>query len=123
MKKTRLFTPGPVMIPEEVMLTMARPMEHHRTKFYRDMLADVTEHLKYLFQTEHADPLVVTGSGTAAGEAAIVSAVHSGKTRRSTSTTASSASAGGRSAKRSTWIAPTTPPNGAPAPTRARSRS
>ncbi len=78
MKKTRLFTPGPVMIPEDVMLHMAQPMEHHRTSFYRDMLADVTEHLKYMFQTEHADCLVLTGSGTCAGEAAIVSSIHKG---------------------------------------------
>ncbi|GJM24457.1 MAG: serine-pyruvate aminotransferase [Phycisphaerae bacterium] len=81
MKKTRLFTPGPVMIPEDVMLHMAQPMEHHRTQFYRDMLADVTEHLKYMFQTEHADCLTLTGSGTCAGEAAIVSSIHKGKNK------------------------------------------
>jgi len=81
MKKIRLFTPGPVMVPEDVSLSMARPMEHHRTAFYRDMLADVTEHLRYLFQTQHGDPLVMTGSGTCAGEGAIVSAVHPGKNK------------------------------------------
>ena len=81
MKKTRLFTPGPVMIPEMVQLHMAQPIEHHRTAFYREMLADVTDHLRYLFQTEHGDPLVMTGSGTAAGEGAIVSSVHAGQNK------------------------------------------
>jgi aspartate aminotransferase-like enzyme len=81
MKKIRLFTPGPVMIPENVMLHMAQPMEHHRTSFYRDMLADVTEHLKYLFQTEKGDCLTLTSSGTGAGEAAIVSTVHKGRNK------------------------------------------
>ncbi|NOX57826.1 MAG: alanine--glyoxylate aminotransferase family protein [Planctomycetes bacterium] len=81
MKKTRLFTPGPVMVPEDVMLHMALPMEHHRTKFYRDMLADVSDHLKYMFQTNHADCLTLTGSGTCAGEASIVSTVHKGKNK------------------------------------------
>jgi aspartate aminotransferase-like enzyme len=81
MKKIRLFTPGPVMVPEDVLLGMARPMEHHRTAYYRDMLADVTEHLRYLFQTEHGDPLVMTGSGTCAGEGAIVSTVHPGRNK------------------------------------------
>ena len=38
MKKLRLFTPGPTMVPEEVLLEMARPMEHHRTAFYRDIM-------------------------------------------------------------------------------------
>jgi aspartate aminotransferase-like enzyme len=78
MKKTRLFTPGPVMIPENVMLHMAQPIEHHRTQFFRDMLADVTEHLRWLFQTKDGEPLILTGSGTAAGEAALVSSVHKG---------------------------------------------
>lgn len=81
MKKIRLFTPGPVMVPEDVLLSMARPMEHHRTAFYREMLADVTERLKYLFQAEKADCLLLTGSGTAGGEAAIVSSVHAGRNK------------------------------------------
>ena len=81
MKKTRLFTPGPVMIPEDVLLHMAQPMEHHRTAFYRDMLADVTEHMKYLFQTKDGDCMVLTGSGTCGGEASIVSAIHRGKNK------------------------------------------
>lgn len=71
MKKTRLFTPGPTMVPEEVLLEMARPMEHHRTAFYRDMAREVHELLQYLFQTK-AMCLTFTGSGTSAAEGAIV---------------------------------------------------
>ncbi len=71
MKKLRLFTPGPTMVPEEVLLEMARPMEHHRTAFYRDMHKEVHELLQYLFQTK-ASCLLFTGSGTSAMEAAIV---------------------------------------------------
>lgn len=71
MKKSRLFTPGPTMVPEEVMLEMARPMEHHRTAFYRDMYKEVHELLQYLFQTK-ALCMLFTGSGTSAMEGAIV---------------------------------------------------
>jgi aspartate aminotransferase-like enzyme len=60
------------MVPEEVLLEMARPQEHHRTAGFREMFKDVTEHLQYLFQTK-ATCLTITGSGTSAGEAAIVS--------------------------------------------------
>ena len=60
MKKLRLFTPGPTMIPEEVMLEMAKPMEHHRTAFYRDMAKECHELLQYLFQTK-GTCLTVTG--------------------------------------------------------------
>ena len=73
MKKLRLFTPGPTMVPEDVMLEMARPQDHHRTAGFKEMFKDVTEHLQYLFQTKAAC-ITITGSGTAAGEASIVSA-------------------------------------------------
>ena len=78
MKKLRLFTPGPTMVPAEVLLEMARPQDHHRTAGFKEMFKDVTEHLQYLFQTQAAC-LTITGSGTAAGEAAIVSACPPGK--------------------------------------------
>lgn len=71
MQKFRLFTPGPVMVPEDVMLEMARPMEHHRTPEYRAMAKEVHELLQYLFQTK-GTCLTFTGSGTSAAEGAIV---------------------------------------------------
>lgn len=71
MKKIRLFTPGPTMVPEDIMLEMARPMEHHRTPYFRDLHKELCGHLQYLFQTS-AKCLTFTGSGTSAMEAAIV---------------------------------------------------
>lgn len=71
MKKERLFTPGPTMVPEEILLEMARPMRHHRTGWYRDLHKELCELLRYLFVTE-ATCLTFTGSGTSAMEAAIV---------------------------------------------------
>ncbi len=78
MPKLRLFTPGPTMVPEEVLLEMARPIEHHRTQTYRDWLKECTENLQYLFQTK-STCLTMTGSGTAAAEGAIVSIVPPGR--------------------------------------------
>ena len=71
MKKLRLFTPGPTMVPEDVMLEMAQPMQHHRTAWYRDMHKELHGLLQYLFQTK-AMCLTFTGSGTSAMEGAIV---------------------------------------------------
>lgn len=78
MPKLRLFTPGPTMVPDEILLEMARPIEHHRTQTYRDWLKEATENLQYLFQTK-GTCLTITGSGTAAAEGAIVSIVPPGK--------------------------------------------
>jgi aspartate aminotransferase-like enzyme len=71
MKKIRLFTPGPVGVPEEVLLEMARPFEHHRTPWFGKVMEDCTKQLQQLFLTR-SDVLIFTGSGTAAMEGAIV---------------------------------------------------
>ncbi|MGD2111347.1 MAG: alanine--glyoxylate aminotransferase family protein, partial [Phycisphaerae bacterium] len=71
MKKIRIFTPGPTMVPEDVMLEMARPIEHHRTAWYRELHKELYELLQYVFQTK-AMCLTFTGSGTSAAEGAIV---------------------------------------------------
>ncbi len=77
MKKLRLFTPGPAMVPEDVLLAMADPIDHHRTGQFRALFKEVSELLQYLFQTKHAC-LTITGSGTCAAEAAIVSCLPKG---------------------------------------------
>ncbi len=71
MKKIRLFTPGPCAVPEEVLLEMARPFEHHRTDWFKDYMKDATGKLQKVMQTEN-EVIIITGSGTAAAEAAIV---------------------------------------------------
>ncbi|MFQ5430099.1 MAG: pyridoxal-phosphate-dependent aminotransferase family protein [Phycisphaerae bacterium] len=71
MNKLRLFTPGPTMVSPEAMLAMARPLDHHRTTGFRETLRECVELLRHVLQTE-TTPLVVTGSGTAAMEAAIL---------------------------------------------------
>jgi len=73
MIKQRLFTPGPTDVPAEVLNEMARPIFHHRTERFRQMLGDVNQGLQELLMTEH-DVLTITGSGTAAVEAAMVCA-------------------------------------------------
>lgn len=71
MKKIRLFTPGPCSVPEEVLLEMARPFEHHRTDWFKAYLKQATEKLQQVMCTKH-EVIVITGSGTAAAEAALV---------------------------------------------------
>lgn len=77
MKKFRLFTPGPTMVPEEVLLEMARPIQHHRTAWYREMHKEVHGLLQYLFQTKASCP-IFTGSGTSAMEGVIVGCLSPG---------------------------------------------
>jgi aspartate aminotransferase-like enzyme len=76
--KQRLFTPGPTPVPERVMLRMAEPLIHHRSKEFRDLFARVNENLAYLFLT-HTPPLVVTASGTGGMEALIINLLSPGE--------------------------------------------
>lgn len=71
MKKIRLYTPGPCAVPEEVLLEMSRPFEHHRTPWFKDLMAQASEKLQRVMCTKNP-VLIITGSGTAAAEGAIL---------------------------------------------------
>lgn len=70
MWKSRLYTPGPAPVPDEILLEMARPLVHHRTPQFRRVLKGCFADLKYLFQTAE-DVFILTASGTGAMEAAV----------------------------------------------------
>lgn len=75
--KYRLFTPGPTSVPEATLLELAKPVHHHRTGEFRAMFSEVQKLLQYVFQTK-STVYTITGSGTAAAEAGIVSSLAPG---------------------------------------------
>ncbi len=77
MKKYFLLTPGPTPVPPEVAQQEARPILHHRTSEFGKIFVEVIEGMKYVFQTKN-DVLMITGSGTAAMEAAVVNLLSPG---------------------------------------------
>jgi serine---pyruvate transaminase len=77
MRKPRLMTPGPAMVPEDVLLELARPVIHHRSNEAKQVVTEVLAGLKEVFQTKN-DVLILTASGTGAMEAAVVNAVPPG---------------------------------------------
>lgn len=70
MIKNYLMTPGPTPIPPDVLLSMAKPIIHHRTPQFQKILQEVEENLKYVFQTKN-DVLIFASSGTGAMEGAV----------------------------------------------------
>jgi aspartate aminotransferase-like enzyme len=70
MDKKYLFSPGPTMLPPEVLLKMAEPIMHHREPEFEKMMEEIREGLKYLFQTKN-EVMVFTSSGTGAMEGAV----------------------------------------------------
>jgi len=70
MEKKYLFSPGPTMLPPEVLLKMAEPVMHHREPEFKKIFAEIREGLKHLFQTKN-EVLIFTSSGTGAMEGAV----------------------------------------------------
>ncbi len=75
--KNYLFTPGPVAVPEDVMLEMARPIIHHRTEEFETLFGEVREGLKYVYETKQ-EVFILASSGTGAMEAAVVNTLSRG---------------------------------------------
>ena len=74
---TQLRVPGPTPCPPEVLKAMAWQMVNHRGPEYHEMITEVTENLKKVFQTKN-DVLLLTGSGTGGLEAAVVNTLSPG---------------------------------------------
>ncbi len=73
----QLRIPGPTPCPPEVLKAMTRPMINHRGPEYHQLIAEVTDKLKQVFQTRN-DLYLLTGSGTGGLEAAVVNMLSPG---------------------------------------------
>jgi aspartate aminotransferase-like enzyme len=73
----QLRVPGPTPCPKEVLQTMSRQMINHRGPEFAQLLANVTNKLKQMFQTKN-DLFLLTGSGTGGLEAAVVNTLSPG---------------------------------------------
>ena len=70
MIKRYLMTPGPTPVPEDIMLSMATPIMHHRTKEFKSIFKETKELAKHVFQTKN-DIVIFASSGTGAMEASV----------------------------------------------------
>lgn len=79
MKKEYLLTPGPTPLPPQVSLAMAKPIIHHRTPQFQEILKEASLGLKWVFQTNN-DVFMISSSGTGAMEAAVINLLSAGDT-------------------------------------------
>ncbi len=66
----KLFTPGPVYVPERVLKELAKPNDTHRSKPYSEMHQKATEGLQKLLYTNN-ECLIFTSSATGIMEACV----------------------------------------------------
>jgi len=69
--KNLLMIPGPTPVPEQVLLAQAKHPIGHRSPEFSDIIAEITENLNWLHQTQN-NVLHLTVSGTGAMEAGII---------------------------------------------------
>ncbi len=69
--------PGPTPVPEKVLQALGRHPIGHRSKDFQDLMEITTKNLQWLHQTNN-DVLTITGSGTAAMEAGMISTLSKG---------------------------------------------
>jgi len=69
--------PGPTPVPEKVLQALSKHPIGHRSKEFQNLVESTTKNLQWLHQTQN-DILTITGSGTAAMEAGIISTLSKG---------------------------------------------
>lgn len=75
--KKYVFTPGPVPVPSEVLIEMAKPIIHHRTEEFEAIFAEIREGLKYIYETGQ-EVFILAASGTGAMEASVANTLSRG---------------------------------------------
>ena len=70
-KEKLLMTPGPTMLPPDVLEVMRRQIIHHRTADFERTWEELHENLKWIFGTEET-VMTMCSSGTGAMEATVV---------------------------------------------------
>lgn len=78
MYKTRLYAPGPVEVPPQVLEATARPVVHHRTAAFKELFLRTRAKLAEVACVPGEDVLILAGSGTAGFEAGLLACVAQG---------------------------------------------
>lgn len=77
-EKQILLLPGPTPVPPRVLNAMAAPSINHRGVIFQEIINEITEGVKYIYQTAN-DLFVLTSSGTGAMEASVLNFISPGE--------------------------------------------
>ena len=73
-----LQIPGPTLVPDRVVRAMSQPLIDHRGPQFANLLKEVLEGLKKVFQTSSGEIVLNPGSGTGAWESCVVNTLSPG---------------------------------------------
>ena len=75
-----LLGPGPSMVPPRVLRAMAHPLMGHLDPQFLDLMKEVQDLLRYVFQTNNQLTLPISGTGSASMESTIANFIEPGDT-------------------------------------------
>ena len=74
MSAPKLFSPGPIMVKDNVRNALLHYDICHRSKEFEELFVDTQQKIKYLFQADDSyDSIIISGSGTSANETVLSS--------------------------------------------------
>ena len=73
-----LLGPGPSMVPTRVLEAMSMPTVGHLDPYFQQVMEDVKQLLRYVFQTQNDFTIPVSGTGSAGMEAALCNFIEPG---------------------------------------------
>lgn len=73
-KPKLLMTPGPTIVPKRILKALAKPIIHHRTPEFQEIVRSSCERLKKIYKTQN-DLFILASSGTGAMEAALANII------------------------------------------------
>ena len=76
--KQRLYAPGPVELPPEVLAALALPVVHHRSPAFLHLWDRVRERLAEVFRVPGQEVITLAASGSGGLEAALIACVPAG---------------------------------------------
>ena len=80
MSAPKLFSPGPVMVKDNVRSALLHYDICHRSEEFEDMFADTQEKIRWLFRADDSYyPVIISGSGTSANETVLSSLFRDGE--------------------------------------------
>jgi alanine-glyoxylate transaminase/serine-glyoxylate transaminase/serine-pyruvate transaminase len=77
-KERILLGPGPSCVDPRVLQAMARPMIGHLDPIFLEIMEEVQEHLRYVFQTENKFTIAISGTGSAGMETCLCNLIKEG---------------------------------------------
>ncbi len=76
-KRKMIMLPGPVDVPDDVLLAMSKPVINHRGEEFHQLMESIEKMSKQIFKTKY-NVIVLSSSGTGGAESAVMNIIRPG---------------------------------------------